>query len=286
MSLTGLEHRMKRIIRQDTGRSLVVAVDHGYALGPMTGIVDIAGTISKLDATGQVDAWLLTKGIFRHAFNPAGNPGVILRSSGGATIAGPDLSNEGLVTSVEEGLTLGADAMAVSAFIGSENERETLIGLSRTADDCHRWNVPLLGVIGLGKALGDKKNDAKYLALSARVAAEHGADLIKTYYTEKGFEDVVAGCPVPIMIAGGPKCETDLDTLKMIHRALQSGARGIVMGRNIWKSRHPAALLNAVWHLIHKSCSVQEAQDILCHLIHKDCSEQKAQGISEESKEI
>lgn len=105
MSLTGLEHRMKRIIRQDTGRSLVVAVDHGYALGPMTGIIDIAGTISKLDATGQVDAWLLTKGTFRHAFNPAGNPGVILRSSGGATITGPDLSNEGLVTSVEEGLT-------------------------------------------------------------------------------------------------------------------------------------------------------------------------------------
>lgn len=263
MNLTGLENRMKRIIKPDTGRSLVIAVDHGYALGPITGIEDIAGTIRSLDATERVDAWLVTKGIFRHAFNPAGTPGVILRSSGGTTITGPDLSNEGLVTSVEEGLTLGADAIAVSAFIGSENERETLIGLSRTADDCHRWNVPLLGVIGLGKALGDKKNDAKYLALSARVVAEHGADMIKTYYTEKGFEDVVAGCPVPIMIAGGPKCETDLDTLEMIHGALQSGAQGIVMGRNIWQSRHPAALLNAVWHLVHKNCSEQEAQDIL-----------------------
>lgn len=277
---------MKRIINPDTQRSLVVAVDHGYALGPMTGIEDIAGTISILDATERVDAWLLTKGIFRHAFNPAGTPGVILRSSGGATITGPDLSNEGLVTSVEEGLSLGADAMAVSAFIGSENERETLIGLSRTADNCHRWNVPLLGVIGLGKALGDKKNDPNYLALSARVAVEHGADMIKTYYTELGFEDVVAGCPVPILIAGGPQCETDLDTLEMIHKALQSGARGIIMGRNIWQSRHPAALLNAVWHLIHKNSSVQEAQDILYHLIHKDCTEREAQGIPVENKEI
>jgi DhnA family fructose-bisphosphate aldolase class Ia len=261
--LIGLESRIKRIIKPDTKRSLVIAVDHGYALGPMTGIVDIAGTISRLDATGRVDAWLLTKGILRHAFNPVGTPGVILRSSGGATITGPDLSNEGLVTSVEEGLVLGADAMAVSTFIGSENERETLIRLSRTADQCHRWNVPLLGVIGLGKALGDKKNDAKFLALSARVAAEHGADMIKTYYTENRFENVVAGCPVPIMIAGGPKCETDLDTLKMIHAALQSGAHGIIMGRNIWQSPHPAALLNAAWHLIHKNCSVQESQDIL-----------------------
>ncbi|MFY9141086.1 MAG: hypothetical protein WBJ83_07220 [Thermacetogeniaceae bacterium] len=261
--MTGLENRLKRIIKPDTGRSLVVAIDHGYALGPMKGIVDIAGTISKLDGTGRVDAWLLTKGILRHAFNPGGTPGLILRSSGGATITGPDITNEGLVTSVEEVLTLGADAMAVSAFIGSENERETLIGLSRAADQCHRWNVPLLGVIGLGKEVGEKKNDARFLALSARVAVEHGADLIKTYYTEKGFEDVVAGCPVPIMIAGGPKCETDLDTLKMIHGALQSGAQGIVMGRNIWQSPHPAALLNAAWQLIHKNCSVQEAQDIL-----------------------
>ncbi|MGB4503669.1 MAG: hypothetical protein WBI44_02095 [Syntrophaceticus sp.] len=261
--MTGLENRMKRIIKPDTGRSLVIAIDHGYALGPMKGIVDIAGTIRQLDATGQVDAWLLTKGIFRHAFNPAGSPGIIMRISGGTTITGPDITNEGLVTSVEEGLTLSADAMAVSAFIGSENERETLIGLARAADDCHRWNVPLLGVIGLGKALGEKKNDARFLALSARVAAEHGADIIKTYYTEQDFEDVVAGCPVPIMIAGGPKCETDLDTLKMIHGALQCGAQGIVMGRNIWQSSHPAALLNAVWHLIHKNCSVQEAEEIL-----------------------
>ena len=261
--MTGLENRMKRIFNSDTWRSLIVAVDHGYALGPMKGIADIAGTIRRLDATGQIDAWLLTKGTIRHAFNPAGSPGVILRISGGATIAGPDITHEGLVTSVEEGLTLGADAVAVSAFIGSENERETLIGLARAADVCHRWNVPLLGVIGLGKALGEKKNDAGFLALSARAAAEHGADMIKTYYTEQGFEDVVAGCPVPVMIAGGPKCETDLDTLKMIHGALQRGARGIVMGRNIWQSRRPAALLNAVRRLIHKDCSVQEAAEIL-----------------------
>jgi len=114
-----------------------------------------------------------------------------------------------------------------------------------------------------GQRSGRKKNDAKFLALSARVAAEHGADIIKTYYTDKGFEDVVAGCPVPIMIAGGPKCETDLDTLKMIHGALQRGAQGIVMGRNIWQSPHPAALLQCRLAPDPQNCSVQEAQDIL-----------------------
>lgn len=265
--MTGMENRLKRIFKSATGRSLVIAIDHGYALGPISGIVDIARTVRDLDATGQVDAWLLTKGVFRHAFNPAGTPGVILRLSGGATIAGPDITHEGIVSSVDEGLTLGADAVAVSAFIGSEFEHQTLVGMARVADDCHRWGLPLLGVMGLGKEVGEKKQDAKFIALGARVAAEHGADMVKTYYTEKDFDKVVAGCPVPIMIAGGPKCETDLDTLNMISGALQAGARGIVMGRNIWQSPHPAALLGATWHLIHANFSVAEAADLMNDLI-------------------
>ena len=261
--MNGKERRLRRILNRETGRSLVIAVDHGMALGAMTGIVDVGKTIRDLDATGKVDCWLMTKGIYTHAFDPAGDPGVILRASGGATIAGPDLTREGQTADAEEALMLGVDAMATTAFIGSEYEHETLIGMAEMATECRQWDLPLLGVIGLGKINEDKKKDPQFIALGARVGAEHGADIIKTYYTETDFEKVVAGCPVPVMIAGGPKCETDLDTLKMIHGALQGGARGIVMGRNVWQSPHPTALLSAVYGLIHENMNVKEAVDLL-----------------------
>lgn len=261
--MNGKERRLRNILNRKTGRSLVIAVDHGMALGAMSGIVDIAGTIQALDATGKVDCWLMTKGIYTHAFNPQGDPGVILRASGGATIAGPDLTREGRTASVEEALFLGADAMATTAFVGSAFEHETLVGMAAMATECRRWDMPLLGVIGLGKTNEEKKKDPKFIALGARVGAEHGADIIKTYYTETDFDRVVAGCPVPVMIAGGPKCETDRDTLAMIHGALQGGARGIVMGRNVWQSPHPAALLSAVHGLIHENMTVQEAAGLL-----------------------
>jgi putative autoinducer-2 (AI-2) aldolase len=233
------------------------------ALGAMTGIVDVGKTIRDLDATGKVDCWLMTKGIYTHCFDPAGDPGVILRASGGATIAGPDLTREGQTADAEEALTLGVDAMATTAFIGSNYEHETLIGMAAMATECRQWDLPLLGVIGLGKINEDKKKDPQFITLGARVGAEHGADIIKTYYTETDFEKVVAGCPVPVMIAGGPKCETDLDTLNMIYGALQGGAKGIVMGRNVWQSPHPTALLSAVYGLIHDNMNVRESADLL-----------------------
>jgi len=261
--MNGKERRLRRILNRKTGRSLVIAVDHGMALGAMTGIVDVGKTIRDLDGTGKVDCWLMTKGIYTHAFDPAGDPGVILRASGGATIAGPDLTREGQTADAEEALMLGVDAMATTAFIGSEYEHETLIGMAEMATECRQWDLPLLGVIGLGKINEDKKKDPQFIALGARVGAEHGADIIKTYYTETDFDKVVAGCPVPVMIAGGPKCETDLDTLNMIYGALQGGAKGIVMGRNVWQSPHPTALLSAVYGLIHENLNVRESADLL-----------------------
>jgi putative autoinducer-2 (AI-2) aldolase len=265
--MDGKQRRLRKILNRKTGRSLVIAVDHGMALGAMTGIVDIKKTISDLDALGKIDCWLLTKGIYTYAFDPAGDPGVILRASGGATIAGPDLTREGQTATAEEALKLGADAMATTAFVGSAFEHETLISMAAMSTECRKWDIPMLGVIGLGKINEDKKKDPKFIALGARVGAEHGADLIKTYYTETDFDKVVAGCPVPVMIAGGPKCETDLDTLKMIDGALQGGARGIVMGRNVWQSPHPTALLSAVYGLIHENMNVKEASELLESLI-------------------
>lgn len=256
-------------MRRDTGRSLVVAVDHGMSLGPLTGLKNVKKTVARLEATGLVDAWLVGKGIYRYAFEPVNKAGIILRLSGGATIAGPELTREGPIATLEEALAASADAVAVSAFIGSPYEHETLIDLARTADACRKWNMPLLGLVGFGSINEEQKNDANFIALGARVAAEHGADLVKTYYTEKDFERVVAGCPVPILIAGGSRCETDLDTLQMIAGALNSGAKGIVMGRNVWQSPHPEALLAAAHGLIHRRFNFQEAKERLEELSKK-----------------
>ena len=259
----GGRNRMNRILSPNTGKGLIMAIDHGMALGPMTGIADVGEVIKRLGATGKIDAWLLTKGILATCFEPDGRQGIILRASGAATIAGEDLTHEGLTASVETALRMGADAMATSAFIGSMHEHETLKNMAILADECHRYDLPLLGVLGVGKTLEDKKLDSQYLSLGARVAAEHGADMVKTYYTPQRFEKVTAGCPVPVMIAGGPKCDTDLDTLKMIDGALRGGARGIVMGRNIWQSPRAVDLLEVVWQMIHKGLTADEANQAL-----------------------
>ena len=230
------------------------------ALGPMTGLVNPAAVFETFES--YVDAWMMTKGVFTHVYEPRGHKGIILRASGGATIGGPDITREGQTASVEELISLSADAVAFSAYIGSENEHSTLVTLSRVAESCRRWGVPLAGVCAAGKDR-EKMADAKFVALGARVAAEHGADIVKTYYTAKDFDKVTAGCPVPVAIAGGPRCETDEETLAMIRGALDGGGVGVVMGRNIWQSKRPVPLIKAVYALIHEDASLEDAIDIL-----------------------
>jgi putative autoinducer-2 (AI-2) aldolase len=259
--MKGKQNRLARILDPETGRGLIIAIDHGMALGPMSGIEQPGDVFELLEP--HADAWLMTKGILTHVYRPRGDRGLILRASGAATIAGPDLTREGPTASVEELLTLSADAVAVSAYIGTPNEHETLRQLAHAADRCRRWQLPLVGVIGVGKELGEKTQDPKFIALGARVAAEHGADVVKTYYTPKDFEKVTASCPVPIAIAGGPRCETDEDTLAMIRGALDGGAAGIVMGRNIWQSPRAVPLIRVVRAMIHDDLSLEEAVERL-----------------------
>ncbi len=259
--MKGFKNRLARILRPQTGRGLIIAMDHGMALGPMHGIEDPRQVFETLEP--YTDAWLMTKGIFTHAYEPAGRKGVILRASGGATIAGPDLTREGLTASVGELISLSADAVAFSVFIGSANEHDTLVRMSRVAESCRRWQVPLAAVIGVGKDK-EKAQDPRFIALGARVAAEHGADIVKTYYTVEDFDKVTGGCPVPVVIAGGPKCETDQETLAMIRGALDHGAAGIVMGRNIWQSERPIPLIQAVAAMIHEDIDLKEAVSRLC----------------------
>lgn len=258
--MKGKTNRLARILNPKDGRGLIIAVDHGMALGPMTGLEDPSRIFELMD--DYADAWLMTKGIFTHVYEPKGQTGVILRASGGATITGPDITREQQTATVEELLSLSCDAVAFSAYIGTPNEHETLGTLSRIASDCRRWQVPLVGVCAVGKDR-EKKADPRFIALGARVAAEHGVDIVKTYYTATDFEKVTAACPVPIAIAGGPKCETDEETLAMIRGALDGGASGIVMGRNIWQSSRPLPLIQAVKALIHDDVKLNEAVDIL-----------------------
>ena len=258
--MNGYINRLSRIINPETKRSLIVAIDHGMALGPTHGLEEPKVVFEQLEP--YTDAWLMTKGIFTHVYHPTGMRGVILRASGGATIAGPDLTREGITSSVEELLSLSADAVACSAFIGSPNEYDTLTSMSRVAEACRRWQVPLMAVIGVGKD-NEKAQDARCIALGARVAAEHGADIVKTYYTAEDFHKVTESCPVPVAIAGGPKCDTDEDTLAMIRGALDDGAAGIVMGRNIWQNERPVPMIKAVRAMIHENISLSEAVEML-----------------------
>ena len=254
--MIGKKNRLARIINPKTKRSLILAMDHGMVLGPTKGIENPKETIELLKEWS--DALIINKGILSTSYIPDGQTGIVLRISGGPTIAGGDLSQEGITTSIEEALRVSADAVIVNVFVGFESERSTLINLSRIADECHRYGLPLIGSTAVGKDK-EKGFDPKYIKLSTRVVAEFGADLIKTYYTETKFDEVVACCPVPILIAGGPHLDSDEQVFKMVHESIQKGAAGIAMGRNIWQNNNAVGMIKALHGIIHKGYSVEDA---------------------------
>jgi putative autoinducer-2 (AI-2) aldolase len=174
-------------------------------------------------------------------------------------MVGKDLANEGLTTSIEEIIRLNATAVGISVFIGSDYEKESLLNLATLVNQCERYGIPVMAVTAVGKEL--EKREARYLALSCRIAAELGARVVKTYWC-KDFNKVVEGCPVPVVIAGGPKCETEQEVLEFVYDGMQQGAIGINLGRNIWQSAHPAALAKALQAIIHEKADVKKAQEI------------------------
>ena len=253
----GMKNRLSRIIKPETGHTVMLAVDHGYFLGPTHKLENAAATIHPL--LPYADALMLTRGILRTSVDPGSDIPVVLRVSGGTSIISEDLSNEDITTSMEEAVRLNAAAVALSIFIGTEHEQQTLVNLSYLVDIGNEYGIPVLAVTAVGKELG--KRDVRFLALSCRIAAELGASFVKTYYCDE-FEKVVESCPVPVVIAGGPKLETELDALQMAHDALQKGAAGVDMGRNIWQSDHPVPMIKAVRAVVHEKASPQQALDI------------------------
>ncbi len=255
----GKRNRMRQIIQSD-GRVLMLAVDHGYFMGPTTGMEVPAKSVVPL--LPYVDALMLSPGILRTQIDAnLSKIAWVLRASGCNSILDEDIDNESLILTALEAIKLNASAIAVSIYVGSEHQHQTLKNLAEAIADASQYNLPVLGVTAVGKKLKDKR-EKRYLALASRIAAEFGADMVKTYYCE-GFEEVVAKTPVPIVVAGGPKLDTYKDVLELTYQSIQCGAAGVDMGRNIWQSDYPVAIIQGVRAIIHQNYSVKEALQLV-----------------------
>ena len=251
----GMRNRLSKIIKPDDSRCLMLAVDHGYFLGPTDKLEVPSTTIGPL--AQFVDSIMLTRGILRTSVNPTLDVPIVLRVSGGSTIIGEDLSNEEITTSIEEAIRVNASCLALSIFVGSKYEHQSLLNLARLVDEGEKYGVPVLAVTAVGKEM---VRDARYLSLACRVAAELGAHIVKTYYCDN-FGSVVTGCPVPVVIAGGKK-STEMDALNLAYNAIRDGAVGVDMGRNIWQSEFPVPMAKAVRAIVHDNYSADEAYKV------------------------
>lgn len=253
----GIENRLNQLIQPD-GHCFFLPIDHGYFQGPTTGLERPAETIKPL--LPYYDGLFVTRGVLRAVIDPKNTKPIILRVSGGTSMVGKDLANEDLTTSIEEIIRLNVSAVGVSVFIGSDYEHQTLLNLAKLVNECERYGIPVMAVTAVGREM--EKRDARYLALSCRIAAELGARVVKTYWCEEGFEKVVKGCPVPVVIAGGPKCNSEQEVFEFVYDGMQKGAIGINLGRNVWQSSHPVAMAKALKAIIHEQATVKKAQEI------------------------
>lgn len=253
----GLKNRFSRIFKPD-GRTVMLAVDHGYFLGPTTGLEDAARTIRPL--LSYADALMPTRGVLRTSVDPASETPIVLRVSGGNSILS-ELSNEGITVSMEDAVRLNVAAVALSIYVGSPHEKQTLLNLTKLVDEGTRYGIPVLAVTAVGK---DMVRDARYLALCCRIAAELGAHCVKTYYCE-GFEKLVKTCPVPLVMAGGKKLP-EYEALELTSNAIKRGAAGVDMGRNIFQSDDPVAMIQAVRSVVHENATPKVAYELYTSL--------------------
>ena len=253
----GMRNRLSRLIRED-GHCQFLPIDHGYFQGPTRCLERPEETIK--DLLPYADGLFVTRGVLRSAVDPDDETPIILRVSGGTSVVGKDLANEIITTSVEEMIRLNVAAVGISIVVGSEYEKESLENLAALINDCEDYGIPVMAVTAVGKEL--EKRTARYLALSCRIAAELGAKIVKTYYAAEGFEKVTNGCPVPVVIAGGPKCETELEVFDFVYDGMQKGAIGVNLGRNVWQHPHPLAMMRALSAIIHESATPKHAVDL------------------------
>jgi len=258
----GMQNRFARIFDAGSGRTVMLAIDHGYFQGPTTGLERVDVNIVPL--LPHCDALMVTRGILRTTIPPSFGRGVVLRASGGPTVL-KDLSHEEIAVDIEDACRLDVAAVAVQVFVGGEGETSSVHNMTRLVDAGMRHGIPVLAVTAVGK---DMVRDAKYFRLATRVCAELGAQFVKTYYVSEGFETVTASCPVPVIMAGGKK-QPELDALTMAYNAIDQGAAGVDMGRNIFQSEAPVAMLQAVRKVVHEKMKPREAHELFLSLKKK-----------------
>ena len=251
----GMKNRLSRIFNPDSGRTVMFAIDHGYFQGPTTGLERIDLTIVPL--MQYADAIMLTRGILRTSVPPTLTKPIVMRCSGGPSIL-KELSDEQLAVDIEDAIRMNVAAITLQVFIGGEFETRSVHNMTRLVDMGMRYGIPTMAVTAVGK---DMVRDARYFRLACRICAELGAQFVKTYYIEKGFQTVTASCPVPIVMAGGKKIP-ELDALKMAYKAVQEGASGVDMGRNIFQSDAPKAMMQAVHKVVHENLKPAEAYEL------------------------
>lgn len=258
----GMQNRLARVFRPGSGRTVMLAIDHGYFQGPTAGLERVDVNIVPL--LPHADALMCTRGILRTTIPAAFANGVVLRASGGPSIL-KELSNERIAVDVEDATRLNVAALAVQVFVGGECETQSIHNMTTLVDAGLRHGVPVMGVTAVGK---DMVRDARYFRLATRICAELGAQFVKTYYVAEGFETVTASCPVPIVMAGGKKL-AERDALTMAYRAVSEGAAGVDMGRNIFQSDAPSAMIQAVGRVVHELMTPEQAYDLYQTLKHE-----------------
>ena len=252
----GMKNRLSKIIKPKDNRTVMLAVDHGYFMGPTTGLENIADTVDPL--IPYADTLMLTRGALRNYIAPEIDVPIVLRVSGGTSILNDDMLHEGIIASMDEAVRLNVAGVAFSIMVGAKFERDTLLAFTQVIDEAESLGIPVIAVTAVGKEM---VRDARYMGLASRIAAELGAHIVKTYYVE-GFEKVVDTCPVPVVIAGGKKTD-ELTALKTAYNAIQAGAVGVDMGRNIFQAKNPVAMIEAVNAVVHDNHTPDEAYQIL-----------------------
>ena len=264
----GLKNRLSAIIKPQNNRALMLAVDHGYFLGPTEKLEVPKKVIAPL--LKHCDSLMVTRGVQRTSVSPITDTPMVLRVSGGSSIIGDDLSQEDITVSIQDAIRLNASALAMSIFVGSKYEYQTIVNLGKLVSEAEQYGIPVLAVTAVGKELG---KDARYLSLACRVAAEQGAHIVKTYYCDN-FEKVVQSCPVPIIVAGGKKIP-ERDALQLTYNSIKGGAVGVDMGRNIWQSKHPVAMIRAVRAIVHGNSNVDQAYSLYKKLVNQESNKSK-----------
>lgn len=250
----GMKDRFSRIFNPDTGKTVMLAFDHGYIMGPTAGLERLDLVVPEL--APEIDVFMATRGALKTCVPPIYNKGIALRCTAGSSVLDEDMSHEIIGVNVEEAIRMNASCMAVQTFIGAPGEKESIRNLCQTVDAGNRYGIPTLGVVAVGKQM---ERTTKFFLLATRMLAEFGAHIVKTYYCED-FQNVVAACPVPIVVAGGKKLPEE-EALTMTYKAVSEGAAGVDMGRNIFQAENPLAMTKAIGKIVHENYNDKEAYE-------------------------